>query len=808
MSHGPLRTLAITDFRGIRGSANPIALDAPVVLIHGTNGAGKSTVMAALELALTGATSGIEQRHHEHLVHRGRPHATIKLVASEGAVEASIDRAHIHADPLLDPADRRVFAERCYLEQRTLGRLIEVYEASNEGFDSRLTAFVKDLLGLDELDALIEGLKPVMDKRNVKSLVPAYRNLERERDDAHRRIVDGKAALTATIECVRLAHSELAEQLAELGAPSSTTENTEKARGWIASETSDARGELAALRERRLELAALARRVANLDESGTAAEIAEFEEAAGVAARDVERWRSMHGAALDTLLSELRTALPALPDAIGSADPAVVRAAAVEQVVDALERVTRTLELDAAARAKCATLEAAREAAQLRLASIDEQLATSEQVTAAEELGRALSALVPHIHSEDCPVCGRDYSEVSHEPLTAHLASRIASLSNEAERLRELAKAHLEALSDLRDVERQLAESGTGTVAPETQRDMQALDIRLRDARKQLSNLADRVDVGGQLMRAATERERELIAARGRDRASSELRAELAQHASALDERPPPATMSLAEAIAALLARVDKRIEILELRIPRLAEASAAVEHLEHEHAGLGRIEQELERDTTTFERAKATAKLVEQRRKVMRTVRDEARAARTALIRRVFTDSLNRTWSDLFVRLAPMEAFVPVFRVPEDDGHLVAVLETAHRDGSSGGPPAAMLSAGNLNTAALTLFLALNLSVEQRLPWLLLDDPVQSMDEVHVAQFAALLRTLTRDHGRRVIIAVHERALFDYLALELSPARPDDGLITVELTRPPDGRTDVVSQYHEYVEDRAFHPA
>ena len=48
------------------------------------------------------------------------------------------------------------------------------------------------------------------------------------------------------------------------------------------------------------------------------------------------------------------------------------------------------------------------------------------------------------------------------------------------------------------------------------------------------------------------------------------------------------------------------------------------------------------------------------------------------------------------------------------------------------------MLSAGNLNTAALTLFLALHLSVEPRFPWLVLDDPVQTMDEVHIAQFAA----------------------------------------------------------------------
>ena len=118
------------------------------------------------------------------------------------------------------------------------------------------------------------------------------------------------------------------------------------------------------------------------------------------------------------------------------------------------------------------------------------------------------------------------------------------------------------------------------------------------------------------------------------------------------------------------------------------------------------------------------------------------------------------------------------------------------------------MLSAGNLNTAALTLFLALNLSGERRLPWILLDDPVQSMDELHVAQFAALLRTLTREHGRRVVIAVHERALFDYLALELSPATRDEGLQTIELTRAPDGVTKTEPDYRGYVEDRALEPA
>jgi DNA repair protein SbcC/Rad50 len=41
----------------------------------------------------------------------------------------------------------------------------------------------------------------------------------------------------------------------------------------------------------------------------------------------------------------------------------------------------------------------------------------------------------------------------------------------------------------------------------------------------------------------------------------------------------------------------------------------------------------------------------------------------------------------------------------------------------------------------------------------------IQPALTVHIAQFTALLR------DRQVVIAVHERALFDYLTLALSPA-------------------------------------
>ena len=160
-----------------------------------------------------------------------------------------------------------------------------------------------------------------------------------------------------------------------------------------------------------------------------------------------------------------------------------------------------------------------------------------------------------------------------------------------------------------------------------------------------------------------------------------------------------------------------------------------------------------------------------------------------------------------MFIRLAPSEPFVPAFRIPEaETRQLQPKLVTLHRDTSEqGGTPGAMLSAGNLNTAALTLFTALHLSVSKVLPWLILDDPVQSMDDVHIAHFAALLRTLSKEHDRQVIIAVHDRQLFEYLRLELSPAFPDDSLITLELVRAQRRDTVCLTDRFEYREETAL---
>ncbi|MGH2500164.1 MAG: AAA family ATPase [Candidatus Limnocylindria bacterium] len=146
MSAPELDTITITDFRSIRGTL-AVPLTAPVVLIHGTNGAGKSTVMSALELALTGQVAGVDQAEREHLVHRGAERGRVDLKTGDGMVRFDLVGNKIQGKPLLDRADARFFTERCYLAQRTLGRLLELYESPSVEGESALTLFVKELLG-------------------------------------------------------------------------------------------------------------------------------------------------------------------------------------------------------------------------------------------------------------------------------------------------------------------------------------------------------------------------------------------------------------------------------------------------------------------------------------------------------------------------------------------------------------------------------------------------------------------------------------------------------------------------------------
>lgn len=182
-----LESLTISNFRSIGGRVT-IPFDAPVVLIHGPNGSGKTSILSALELAMSGSIDAmrrVDPRYVDHLIHRGSGTAEIELAVQQDTAGPTRTWAMTSRDEgwardhLLSNSDAVHYSERSYLAQATLGRLLEIYSESESSQSSALTRFVNDVLGLDTLEALIEGLRNGRDIRNTRNLVPGFAGLER-----------------------------------------------------------------------------------------------------------------------------------------------------------------------------------------------------------------------------------------------------------------------------------------------------------------------------------------------------------------------------------------------------------------------------------------------------------------------------------------------------------------------------------------------------------------------------------------------------------------------------------------------------
>ena len=407
-------------------------------------------------------------------------------------------------------------------------------------------------------------------------------------------------------------------------------------------------------------------------------------------------------------------------------------------------------------------------------------------------LASALAALREYVPEEVCPVCDRDYSELASGHLADHLDQKIRQLTDQGRELHELLEQRERIASRRQDAELNLAESQAGISSDEEIAAITLGRSTVVSLRVQLNNLSDAIRAEAALRRAEQQAERHLVDLRAVERQIQTIWSELADRATTLDLPPPDRDESTQQA----WARLNKRAESNETQLEAREAAHSSARNI---LANVVETSRRIDELRATVAEAVSTKLLWEERvsemarrHAVARTVHKAARDARATIVQRVFTESLNNVWRDVFTRLAPRERFVPAFGIPTSSKNALELhLETVHPSGDTGGPPSLMLSTGNLNTAALSLFVALHLAVNPLLPCLVFDDPVQSMDEVHVAQFAALLRVLSKRHDRQVVIAVHERELFEYLALELSPAYEGDELITIELGPSSERTTD-----------------
>jgi exonuclease SbcC len=799
-----LKELDVTNFRSIRGHVHA-PLDAQVVLVHGENGAGKTSLLSAIELALTGGVQSLRRAdagYATQLMHRSAGQGSVSVTTrGDGSQQygATLSAQGIASSRPLDGSLASFFSERSYLPQSLLGQLLQIYQDSGNGADSPLARFVGELLRLDRLDAIEAGLKSLGDVRNVRKIVDGWSENEFEKTRLDTLIKEQNLILLQVLEDVGAEMFGLRSMTTALGL---TLEIDEKKLDAIDAglNADDDERALGLITDRRRRLASIRREIVEAATGQTA--IASSFSPASTAPEAYSRWVATNGERYSALRARIEALLTdvSLPGDMTEFGDAALRQLTVRSEQAATRRTKATTE---AARLTTARDEVA--VARLRVRAIDEEVA--DIPAAFGGLAPILSELTSFIDGEICPVCDRNYAEVGNGILVEHVHAKVRTLSSSAQRLLTLGRTRTDAQALVDRLDREIAALEQGELDAKALADLDRTAADLAAARAELAGMIDRLQEGSRLRTAEVATRRAVTEAQSRSVVLTAAQQTLSDFALSFAASPVAEGEDPVAAAERLQILLDAEAKRLEDRLAARRAGREAVGGVRFLQARGDAVSQTV----AGYERALKKVRDAQGRAQQVRAqgikVREAIDAIRSANIRREFNDRLNRLWRDLFVRLAPGEPFIPAFRIPDAGTQRIQPrLVTEHRgDGTAGGTPGAMLSAGNLNTAALTLFLSLHLSVPKTLPWLILDDPVQSMDDIHIAHLAALLRTLSKEHKRQIVIAVHDRQLFEYLRLELSPAFAGDSLLTLELMRGPQQDTRCLSQRFSYQEETAL---
>lgn len=772
-----LESLNIENFRSITGSWS-VPLDAQVVVVHGPNGAGKTSLLSAIELAAT-ANVGFLNEHSAELpgvlLNRNYPlgNVQLRLRSSDGATltgAISLDGSGLNGKAALTESEKVLFLERCFLPQTALGRLLETYTATGKQVDTALVRFVKSVVGLDDLDSIIDGLRPAghlararaaskrweASESELSAILKTREGLVGQLARAESLLAESRRSLKALYgESLRDApDAELLERVATL-----VRDHTEL----------DQENQYESLRVR-LEGISSAY-VAGIGSGPSQLDPAGQSEAANRAASAYTSWETGDGASAVAQLNQIRTTVFSLPHVNES------------QIFEAFEDCRNRLSQENRRRSEARDRKAQAESTRARLAgeldTLSEEMRVLQDSADAIEVPSDVRALVdilektiPLVDSDVCPVCDQRFAHDG-TSLRQHLERKAASLSRGARELME-ARSRVQTLQA--EITRRTRELESVALPSE---DDAPLDSVIRD----LSSLDEIVAAGAKLLKEM-ERTEERKAISTAQKATQDV---ANRHLSALREKLQVSEQGLQiseeiERLAAIIEHRSQEAQYERTRRVRETAAVASVEDLSQEVADLVSQVSDIDNHITTL---RSTIKDATARKNAANNLRLETERIRSSVINQVFDQTLNTLWADLFGRFVPQEPFVPRFRKQTQAKRSVDIhLETVLPNGDVSGTPSSMLSYGNTNTAALSLFIALHLSAPSALPWLIFDDPVQSMDDIHVANFATVVRQLSYSHGRQVVIAVHQQELFDYLALELAPATSEESLLKISLNR------------------------
>lgn len=310
---------------------------------------------------------------------------------------------------------------------------------------------------------------------------------------------------------------------------------------------------------------------------------------------------------------------------------------------------------------------------------------------------------------------------------------------------------------DAADVERHLRE-----LIDAGGEDLPALARNTADAEQQL------VSADESLVRLGAQRE-ELHSALGHIEAVTSARQRWRQDCEELASSQAPLCASARQALLSAEIEAVRQLRLSADQLAAVAEQLASL-------LGTSGLAEEIERRRDHMKKLGETVAEFSERAARLSLQSEDAKTlsgAATRAIASVTRDrfaSLQPLVDDIFARLAPHPAFTTLgFEMGVS--YRTGVADPFVTDPESGvtGDPLLVFSSSQANVAALTYFLALSWAADAKaLPFLLLDDPLQSMDDVNALGFADLCRHVRR--RRQLVVSTHEQRLASLLERKLAP--------------------------------------
>ena len=229
--------------------------------------------------------------------------------------------------------------------------------------------------------------------------------------------------------------------------------------------------------------------------------------------------------------------------------------------------------------------------------------------------------------------------------------------------------------------------------------------------------------------------------------------------------------ISEAGALTERAAELQRRGESLALGLAQ-SSAAAAIEELHREAEAVRREEADHEKVISDRD------KTGERAQNVIEALREAASAVVKERLREI-----GPLLQSIYTRIDPHPSFGFVTflsRVVRGKGELHTVVRDPLAEKECYFP-AAVLSSSQVNALAVSVFLTLNIGVSKLpLSVAILDDPLQSLDDIHLLGLVDLLRR-TKDR-RQLFVSTHDGRFGGLLSRKLRPSNANGRTIVIEL--------------------------